>query len=41
LKNPQIYEVIPIEPFVAGKNLQKIVEIAHKTMLKNLAPLNV
>jgi hypothetical protein len=41
LKNPQIYEVIPIELFVDMKNLLKIVEVTNKIMLKNLVPLNV
>jgi hypothetical protein len=37
LKNPWIYEVIPIELFVD----MKIVEVAYKTMLKKLVLLNV
>jgi len=41
LKNPWIYEVIPIELFVDTKNLLKIVKVGHKTMLKILVPLNV
>jgi hypothetical protein len=42
LKNPWIYEVIPIERFVDIKNLLKIVKVGHKTMLeKKLVPLNV
>ncbi len=41
LKNLQIYEVIPIEVFVDIKNLQKIVMVAHKTMLEILVLLNV
>jgi hypothetical protein len=41
LKNLQIYEVIPIELFFDMKNLQKIVEVAHKTMLKILILMSV
>ncbi len=41
MKNPQIYEVIPIELFVDMKNLLKIIKVGHKTMLKNLVFLNV
>jgi hypothetical protein len=37
----QIYEVIPTELFVDMKNLQKIVKVAHKTLLENLTLLNV
>jgi hypothetical protein len=40
LKNPHIYEIISTELFVDMKNLQNIVEIPHKTMLKNLTPMN-
>ncbi len=40
-KNPQVYEVIPIELFVNMKNLQNFIEVARKTMLENLTPLNV
>jgi hypothetical protein len=36
LKNPYIYEVMPIELFVDMKNLHKLVEVAHRTMLENL-----
>jgi len=41
LKNPHIYEVIPIEVFVDIKNLEKFVKVAHKTMLESLVLLNV
>jgi hypothetical protein len=41
LKNPQIYEVIPIDLFVDMKNLQKTVKVAHITLLENLILLNV
>jgi len=41
VKNPHIYEVIPIELFFDMKNLQKFVKVAHKIMLENLAPFNV
>jgi hypothetical protein len=34
LKNPLIYEVIPIERFVDINNLLKIVQVGHKTMLE-------
>jgi hypothetical protein len=37
LKNPQIYEIIPIELFVD----MKIIKVACKIMLKILVPLNV
>ncbi len=37
----QIYEVIPTKLFVDMKNLQKIVKVAHKTLLENLTLLNV
>jgi hypothetical protein len=33
LKNPHIYEIVPIELFVDMKNLQKFVEVACRTML--------
>jgi len=36
LKNPWIYEVIPIERFVYIKNLLKIVKVSHKTMLEKV-----
>jgi hypothetical protein len=41
LKNPQIYELIPINLFVDTKNLPKIVEVAHSIMWEILIPLNV
>jgi hypothetical protein len=34
LKNPQIYEVIPIELFVDMKKLLNFIKVAHKTMLE-------
>jgi hypothetical protein len=41
LKNPWIYEAIPIEVLVDTKDLLKIVEVAYRTMLENFVPLNV
>ncbi len=41
VEKSQIYEVIIIELFVDMNNLQKIVKVAHTTMLKNLTFLNV
>jgi hypothetical protein len=41
MKNPQFYEVMPIELFVDMKNLHKLVEVAHRTMLEFLFFWNV
>jgi hypothetical protein len=41
LKNPQIYEVMPIELFVDIKNLHKLVKISHKIMPENFIFLNI
>jgi hypothetical protein len=39
LTNLKIFEAIFIELFVDMKNLQKIVEVDHKTTLENFVPL--
>jgi len=41
VKNPHIYETIPIELFVDMKIVQKFVKVSHRIVLEILIPLNV